>query len=732
MATIKKKKKLKVWIIVLIVLLALAAIFVLPRFLLGGKQSIAVFSGDIFEVTPRSVADTISATGLVKSHDDTTEKVYSTLSYKIDSVNVEVGDKVEKDTVLCVYDTETLRRAIKEKELSLSSSKRSASLTLANAKMNYETFLQGIESGTNASINNAKSTYDSALDAYNNAKEDYDDYILKVDTSEVIALNSAKRDLDKAKSDYDEYLKELENGENTSLSIAKRNLDKAKNDYEKLKKEIDEGTNLQLAAAKRSYETALENYEDYKEKLSEDDTAELMQASAALDKAEYELTNAKSVLKTYKTSMESTEEKWLALEEDPTASEAEKINAKNRYDSAKGKYDSQLTTVKRLETQVEAYAEAYDNASDAADMTLKNYKTTYENAKDNYDSLVKSLNDQLETLEKAVLDANDNYNNAKSGTDTQLENYEAALKRAEDAYTNAKDNVDTQTKSYENALTNAKRKLDDATLALSNAEIAAKDQLESYNITYQNAQNGTNTALADYQLANLYEDLGKATVKAGISGTVTAVYAKEGESASGVIFVIEDTENLVVSSSVKAYNLDEVYEGMKVSVKTDATGDRVYYGVIESLAPAAVKDLSGAIIATNDAEFETVIAIDEEDEKLRIGVSAQIEYIIDEVSESAVVPRSAIIKEGENSYVIVASKGEDGLVTLSKTTVTPLVSNGIYTAVSGIEIGDFVMDNANNYAALVGMSLPVSDTDRFISGANDMMNMMMQASAGRM
>ncbi len=721
----KKKKKSKKWIILLIVLLVLAAIFILPRLLMPDMSEIVgVYSGDIYKIEPRSVEDTISATGLVESHKDTTKKVYSTLSYKVAKVNVSVGDKVNEGDVLCVYDTETLDRAIREKEISMSSSERAAALSLANAKMSYNTYLLGMENGTNASINNAQSAYDSALDNYNRAQKDYDEYVAKSDSAEIIALNAAKRDLDKAREDYDDYFAELENGENTSLSIAKRNLDKARSDYEKLKNELDEGTNLQIASAKRSYETALENYEDYKEMMASDETAELMNASIALEKADAEFDKAADLRDTYKAAMESALEEWERIQDDPEASDVEKSAAKGRYESAKGKYNSQVTILNRLREQNSALEDAYDNAYEAADMTLKNYKTTYENAKDNYDATVKSLDDQLAAYEKAARDAEDNYNSAKSSADTQLENYETALKRAEDAYINAKDSVDDQIEAYETALTNAKRGLDDATLALENAKVAAADQLESYRISYQNAKNGTDTSLTDYQLANLYEDKEKTVVTAPISGTVTAVYASEDESISGVMFVIEDTSNLVVTSTVKAYDLDAVYEGMKVKIETDASGDEVYYGVIESISPTAQKDAGGNIVATNDAEFETVVAIDNENEKLRIGVSAKIKYVIDEAADAPVVPKSAVYTDKEGTFVLAARENEDGTLTLSRKAVEAKISDGIYTSVTGIDMGERVVDNVENYLSFADMPLSITDVNWHATGF-DFMGMMM-------
>ena len=676
----KKKKKKSKRLIVLAVILLLAAIFVLPRLLGKGKNMAAtVYTGDIYTAGTRTVEDTVSATGLVESHEDTTAKVFSTLAYKIDTVNVSVGDTVSEDDILCVYDTETLDRAIREKELSMSASARSASLNLANAKLSYDTFLAGMNNGTNASINSATSAYNAALENYERAECDLEDYIEKNDSDRIVAVNSAKRDLDNAKKDYEDF-----------------------------KKELDEGTNLQLRQAKRSLDTALDNYEEYEDLVDDLKTPELISAEANLTSAETAYVGAKAAIKSLESKYDNLADKLDAEEskEEPDASKIAKIESD--MDKVASEISKAEETLEGLQSAYYAAEDAYDMAHTNANLTLETYKTTYENAKDNYDAVAKSLDDQLVA-------------------------YEQALDRANDAYTTALENVGKQVDSYQTAFNNAKRNLDDATLALSNAKIAANDQLEAYRIAYQNAQNGTDTALADYQLANLYEDLAKTEVKSPISGTVTAVYVDEGESASGVMFVIEDTSNLVVTSTVKAYDLDSVKEGMKVKIETDASGDEVFYGVIDSIAPAASKDASGNIVATNDAEFDTVVAIESKSDKLRIGVSAKIKYIIAEAPDAVAVPESAVISDSEESYVLVVSDALDeegnvieNKVILTKKSVEAGVDDGIYVAVSGIDAGERIVDNAANYAKHIGVELPLSEIDMYSGNGSDMMAMMMQ------
>ncbi len=705
----KKRKKIKTvitWLVIIAIAIAAFLIFSAVSARRMYEASMVIYTGDVYTVTTRDVANAISATGLIKSSEDTTKKVYSTLSYKIDEVSVSLGDRVNEGDLLCTYETETLDRAIREKELSMGTSERASALNLSNARLNYETYLAGMNDGTNASIRNAQSAYDSALDRYDIAKKDYDEHIAKSESEAIITLNSAKRDYENAKKTYDELRAELDGGTNVKLSTAKRALDTAEKTYLDFKAELDGGTNLKLATAKRSLDTALENYEDYKEMMDDDETAELLSASAAADAAYAAYRSANNTLKAMREELSALKAELAAAEEgEDTAALEAKISDLER-DVAK-----QNSTMLTLRDKSDAADEAYEKVYKTADLTLKNYKTAYENAKDNYDSLLESLEDTLETYEKAFKDSKDNYDTVKKSLEDTLDSYETSLLRAQDAYENAKDSVDTQTESYETALTNAKRALDDAENALANAKTSAANQLESYRIAYENAKNSAGTALVDYQLANLYDDLEKTKVTAPISGTVTAVFATEGEAINGVMFVIEDTGSLVVESTVKAYDLDRVSEGMKVKIESDCASGETFYGVLESVSPAAIKDATGSVLETNDAEFETVIRITEGSDRLKIGVSARIEYIVEEEIGAVAIPESAILKDDGGHFVLTVADGEEGKLLLSRTPVECGMNDGIYTVVSGIGEGDRIADNAKNYLAKVGLPLGVSMTD---------------------
>lgn len=708
----KGKKTAKKLITVLVVVLLIGGVIFacMPKRAAG--MGAAVYKNDVYTVVRADVADTISATGLIESSEDTTAKVHSTLTYKIGTVSVALGDKVQAGDVLCVYDTETLERQIRERELSMSTSERSAALNLANAKLTYETCLAGVNAGTNASLVSAESSYATAAETLERAQKDYDDYAKKLSDSAVITLNQAKRNLDDAQADYDKYAKKLADSAVTTLNQAKRNLDEAQKNYDDLKADIDNKTHTQIRAAQRALDTAKENYEDYQSDYADDNTSALYSADAAVKSARNALNTARSTLSDLKS-------KWNQAT-DPV--EIAKLEAQ---------IDVQEANVATLEANYKAALDAYDLATVEGDRTLESYKKQYESAKDSYDDVIDSLEKTLDSYETALANAKDNYENAKEGTDDTLKGYEKALENAKDAYQNALDGTDDTLEGYETALTNAKRQAHDAEINLANTKTSVNNQLEGYRISYENAKNTADTTLTDYQLANLYEDLGKATVTAPIAGTVTMVNATEGETASGVLFVIEDTDALVVTASVKAYDLDRVREGMRVTVESDTTGDAVYAGVLESIAPTAKKDATGSIVSTNDAEFETVVRVADKNTGLKIGVSARIAYVAEEAKDTLTVPESAVLTENGESYVLrIADKDGKGGFTLERVPVTVGVSDGVTVSVTGVSEGDEVADNADQYLPMVGMRLTLSENSALVGSMASMMAMRGGRAAG--
>ena len=108
-----------------------------------------------------------------------------------------------------------------------------------------------------------------------------------------------------------------------------------------------------------------------------------------------------------------------------------------------------------------------------------------------------------------------------------------------------------------------------------------------------------------------------------MDGTVTLVNAKAGESATGLLFIVEDTDNLIVKTAIGEYDISLIKLGLPVSIKTDSTGDKEFTGTITKIAPTAMRDANGKISSSN-VQFETEVAMTNADENVRIGLNVRL------------------------------------------------------------------------------------------------------------
>ena len=254
--------------------------------------------------------------------------------------------------------------------------------------------------------------------------------------------------------------------------------------------------------------------------------------------------------------------------------------------------------------------------------------------------------------------------------------------------------------------------------SLEAAQKTAETQLQGSKNSLATAEVSGNTDSAVLKLAQMQEDLEETRVKANASGTVTAVYAKVGASGSGLLFVIEDTENLIVETSVKGYDVGTVKEGMAVTIKSDATGDEVFDGKISSIAPTSAKNMQGQTDTASDVLFATEVAVLSKDTGLRIGMSVRLSYIVERQANVIAVPYDTIYEnESGESCILIAEAQNNGKYLLRELPVTQGMENDLDVVISGdgVAAGLRVLSNPENYRAMIGAEIML--IDRQLAGA---------------
>lgn len=295
---------------------------------------------------------------------------------------------------------------------------------------------------------------------------------------------------------------------------------------------------------------------------------------------------------------------------------------------------------------------------------------TEANAKTQLDSAQKEYNDELNL-----------YNN----------NSNSDIKNAEETLSLAQITLDDKAKIYDKnkALFNAqaisesdlnKIKIDydtaksdyeKAVTALENAKVKVDQALNKAKSDYETAQTNYNNKSQRIAIEKQKQQLDDCTIKATSDGIITNVNAVVGNPGNGVLFQIENLDNIEITVPIKEVDIANVKVGQRAEIKTDATGDKTFPGEVESVSPSARKE--GVSVSTSqsgntqsqsqgtgsDAGFEAKVKVDNTDENMKVGMSARVNIITNEKSDIYTVSSDSIVENEDSKSIYVAEKNSE-------------------------------------------------------------------------
>ena len=619
-----------------------------------------------------NLQNTVSLTGTVES--ETGRKVYSTLTYPVESVNVAVGDVVQEGDVLAKLKTSDLELDIAQQQAAVNASKNQAAHQIEvsrkayeNAKENYENDLnanalsaeQGVTQAENA-VKQAKQQLDSAKAAVRNAKENYHltrDQLEDNVTDAERALEDAEEALGDAKAAYNDAVA----GQAGAKEEAQKILEQEETKFNEAKAEWD-----------TFQEIHRQDYDD---------------AKGNLDKAQEDF---KKKEEAYKNSITPENPDGDSnLKDEMKAAETARDAAEKTFNEEKAK-------------RAPAKAE-YDLAESSWNMAQKSYQET------------------LSAIASSASGAMSGVASAQSGVSAA----EAQLDAAKDARNGA------SMAQMEQGIDTAERGVDSAELSKDIAkqskesaeqqEAAAKNAIEQQIDSLQDSLVGSQIAAQSSQaqeiaIQKMQNTLQDATVTAPVSGVVTAVYAKVGEPGNGLLFVIEDTQSLKIKTHIKEYDIANVKVGMPVTIKSDATGEKEISGTVTYIAPAAVKNDAGtgATAPTSSSgssavEFEAEVQVNEKDSGLRIGMNTRLTVLLEEKENVFGVPYDSVVEKADGTQVVYAvekqSDGKKDGYIVQEVPVTTGLETDFYVEVSGQSIENGMSIVSDPQSVVPGMEV---------------------------
>jgi len=590
----------------------------------GGEEQEYVLA----EAVKGDIIQTVSVTGTIKA--DPSLDLHFQKTGTVNSIDVEEGDEVEKGELLATLENESL------------------SLEVARMKANY----------------------DYAVAQYNQTQAGA--------KSEEILI--AEADLLSAEAALQAALIEQENTKSlgdSSIDLAQVAYDKAESDFENTKelaeKEIAKldlgGDNTQTIALESAY------------------TSAMSQLGALYPKMQDAILAAENILGVRGTGYfylgQTTKNQIIAKYHAP----------------AEEDYQDSLTLYNALDsdpTDEELYA-VIDKGLEAADaITLLLSQTSIALdalaiSRSDRDQLILDLSGHSASLSQATLALEDTRSTIRTlttGSEQDIEtlklSYQIQIDQAENALAQAEYNLEQAKLNAEIADSNtlAMVALKQATADSADAMLSLKKSpARMVDLAPLSAQ----ISQADIALRLAQNQLNDSKLYAPIKGVVTFIHGKVGENialteTSLKPFVSLQADNLIVEANVPETDVVKLEPGDQVEMTIDAFdfteklyGDVIYIDRAETIIQGVVY-------------YEIKTAFDIDDERLKSGMTANLEIVTDKKEDVLIIPSRAVKFEDSLRYVEVLNGGPKKIQI-----ETGLESDQFTEVTSGLKQGDKII-----------------------------------------
>jgi multidrug efflux pump subunit AcrA (membrane-fusion protein) len=341
----------------------------------------------------------------------------------------------------------------------------------------------------------------------------------------------------------------------------------------------------------------------------------------------------------------------------------------------------------------------------AGDKELASAQAALDSATANYERVKEGAGaEELASAQAALDSARANYDRVKAGptkaelaaAQAQLDSAQAAVQQAQSAYDRVKDrpfvgllpealNLQNATITLQQAQANYDAQADRPTrseLASANAQVAqAAAQLAALQerpTAGDLASAAAQVAQAEATLAQLQErpspediavlqagvneaqivlaqtesQLEDTVIVAPFGGTVVAVDAREGEWASpgAPAIVVAFTDSLILKVNVDEVDVAGLAEGQAAHLTFGALDDAELGGTVSFVAPSST-NVGGAVA------YAVEIRFDPGDRPIRLGMTADVDIVVDSAADALLVPNRAIEVDREaGRYYVTRQK----------------------------------------------------------------------------
>jgi len=232
---------------------------------------------------------------------------------------------------------------------------------------------------------------------------------------------------------------------------------------------------------------------------------------------------------------------------------------------------------------------------------------------------------------------------------------------------------------YEEALSGAKPEDIRAAQAMvdqAKAQLAlARNPYRDTDLALAAAQYLQAKAAFDLMELQLKETIIRSPMEGVVAAAPMSVGSMAGPTTPMATIVSSDVEVIV---KVEESRIGEIKTGQPTSISVAAFPDQKFTGEVSLVSPTA---------NDSDRTFEVKITPDQQDSLLRAGMFAEVNLTTEQYANALLVPASAVVTEGNESYVYVVDNGE----VAKRIVTTGLVNKDSVQIQSGLTLGEQVV-----------------------------------------
>ena len=335
---------------------------------------------------------------------------------------------------------------------------------------------------------------------------------------------------------------------------------------------------------------------------------------------------------------------------------------------------------------------SFNSARTAHDAGFLLYRSTERTADDEViEDLVLDTYEKTKTVASAIKNISDYFSYTKDKLASLGRTSPTDLAMNLDSisgYLNIVNNHLSSTLSKKQAIVNATYSLQEKTQSLTDLKAGADElDIASAKLSLTQKENALLDAKAN--LADYY-------IRMPFGGKLAKINVKKGDEVSnGTELASVITNKRQAEISLNEVDISKVKAGQKATLTFDAIEDLVVAGTVSDVDSIGTVSQGVVTYAVN-------IVFDTNDERIRPGMSTSAAIITEVISDTLLVPNSAIKSSGVNSYVEMfndtmnmstTTEGVSSEIAPTRVTVTIGNSNDEYTQIiSGLKEGDLVVE----------------------------------------